>query len=247
MLEPLKNPPLIEAACEFQFDPDSEWDWTIPGRLFEKIGDEFSERAEVHRLGLTVQEVGREAPPPAVIKSGPDRLHLKRKDGSAIVQVGPRMLGINQRRPYPNWATFRELILRIYKTYREIAGSNGLARIGLRYINEIPKKNMAFASITTVWPTLSGNLDRDISHFFQRYEFKHSKPKGILIHQTGQQLRGNKLVIMLDLDFVAKSVGRIKSESSVAKWLDGAHERVEESFIASLKPDFFDQLKRGRG
>lgn len=245
--EKLKNPPLIEAACEFRFDLASEWDWTIPGLLFEKIRDEFPGRAEVHRLGLTVQEASRQVPSPAVIESGPDRIHLKRKDGSAIVQIGPRMLAVNQHRPYPNWETFRNLILRIYKTYREVAGSHGLARIGLRYINEIPRKNRAFTNITTVWPTLSGNLDRDISHFYQRYEFKHSKPKGVLVHQTGQQLRDNKPVIMLDLDFVSESVPRIRSESSVAKWLDAAHERVEESFIASLKPDFFEQLKRSRG
>lgn len=56
MGEILKNPPLVEAVCEFQFVPESKWDWTIPGLLFEKIGKEFSERTEVHRLGVTVQQ-----------------------------------------------------------------------------------------------------------------------------------------------------------------------------------------------
>lgn len=244
MIEPLKNPPLIEAACEFRFNPESQWDWTIPGRLFDKIGDEFSERAEVRRLSLVVQESNEQTPSPALIEAGPDRIHLKRSDGSAIVQIGPRLLVINQRRPYPNWETYRELILRIYGAYREIGGSSNLTRIGLRYINEIPKKKMAFTDVITVWPTLRGALIQDVSTFYQRYELKHDSPKGILIHQTGLQMVDGKPVIMLDLDFVSVAVGKLKRTVSIGKWLDLAHDRVEEGFIASLVPDFFEKLKK---
>ena len=243
MIVPLKKAPLIEAACEFRFNPESQWDWTIPGLLFDKIGDEFSERAEVRRLDLKVQEGDVQTLSPTLIESGPERIHLKRSDGSAIVQIGPRLLAINQRRPYPNWETYRELILRIYGAYREIEGSSNLTRIGLRYINEIPKKRMAFTDVITVWPTLRGALNQDASTFYQRYELKHDNPKGILIHQTGLQMVDGKPVIMLDLDFVSVVVGRLKRKVSIGKWLDLAHERVEEGFIESLVPDFFEKLK----
>ena len=244
MIEPLKKPPLIEAACEFRFNPESEWDWTIPGRLFDKIGDEFSERSEVRRLGLTVQESDKQTPSPTLIESGPDRIHLKRSDGSAIVQIGPRLLAISLKRPYPNWETYRELILRIYEAHREIAGASKLARLGLRYINKIPMKKLAFTDVITVWPTLAGALNRYASTFYQRYELKHDNPKGTLIHQTGLQTVDGKSVIMLDLDFVSVSVGRLKRTESIEKWLDLAHERIEEGFIETLVPDFFEKLKK---
>ena len=36
-----KNPPVIEVVSEIRFSPDSEWDITIPGMLYEKIRGTF--------------------------------------------------------------------------------------------------------------------------------------------------------------------------------------------------------------
>lgn len=247
MGEPLKNPPLVEAVCEFRFDPASEWDWTVPGRLFDKIGDEFSERSEVRRLEVTVEQGGEKSPSPAVIETGPDRIQLKRPDGSAMVQVGPKLLAINHLRPYPNWETFRGLILRVYQTYCDIAGSSALDRIGLRYINQIPipSAGRKINEMLTIQPKLSRSLDRPVTSFFQRYALEHENPKGGLIHQTGLQIVDGNPIVALDLDFFSKAVADIASVESMMDWLDQAHERVEEGFIDSLTPDFYERLKKG--
>lgn len=71
MGEIFKNPPLVEAVCEFQFHPESKWDWTVPGLLFEKISGEFSERAEMRRLEVTFQQLSRKITQPSVIERGP--------------------------------------------------------------------------------------------------------------------------------------------------------------------------------
>ena len=34
------NPPVIEAVCEFRLPPDSEWDLTVPGLVYEHIRDQ---------------------------------------------------------------------------------------------------------------------------------------------------------------------------------------------------------------
>ena len=240
----LKNPPLIEAACEFRFDPASEWDWTVPGRLFDKIADEFPERAEVRRIGITVQSADVSAPSPAVIETGPDRVHLKRADGTAMVQVGPRLLAINQRRPYSNWEGYRALILKIYEAHCDIVGWQSIQRMGLRYINQISMDRREVEEILTVGPRLSSKLDRPISSFFQRFDLKHDDPEGTLVLQTGLQVVDDKPVVMLDLDFGSEEVGDIGSVEAVTDWLDRAHVRVEEGFINSLVPEFFDHLKK---
>lgn len=36
-----RNPPLIEALCEFQFVPTQPWDLTIPGFFYEKVKNDF--------------------------------------------------------------------------------------------------------------------------------------------------------------------------------------------------------------
>lgn len=245
MGKPLKNPPLVEAACEFRFDPSSEWDWTIPGRLFDQIGHEFSERSEFHRLEVRVQqEKGRSEAPP-VVETGPDRVQLRRPDGSALVQIGPRLLAVNHLRPYPNWEAFRDLIQRIYRTYIDIAAAKVFSRIGLRYINEIPLKERAAEGIITVGPNLGHSLQRPMAKFYQRYELEHDDPKGILVHQTGSQTVDDEHVLKLDLDFFSTTVGDDGAAEKVKRWLDNAHNVVERAFIDSLVPEFYEHLKRG--
>lgn len=246
MSELLKHPPLVEAVCEFQFGTDSKWDWTIPGLLFEKVGEEFSERAEVHRFGVKIEQAGGKVSSPSVIETGPDRIQLKRPDGSAMMQVGPRRLIINHLKPYPKWETFRDLILKIYGTYRSIVEVGTLSRLGLRYINQIEIKNTDYRKVITVWPSLSNTLDRTVATFVQRYELKHDKPEGMLIHQTGLVQIEGKNMVMLDLDFVSSSVANIANLDSLSGWLKEAHDRVEEAFIDSLTPEMYKALKDGK-
>lgn len=246
MSEPLQNPPLIEAVCEFQFGADCKWDWTIPGRLFEKVGNEFSDRTEVHRLSVKTEQVSGKSVAPSVIETGPERIQLKRPDGSAMIQVGPKQLIINVLRPYPRWETFRDLIVRIYETYMTIVEVGTLGRLGLRYINQIEVSGTDYRTVVTVWPSLARSLERGVTAFVQRYELRHDKPEGLLVHQTGLMQVEDKSIVMLDLDFISSSVAHIVSRDDVLNWLEEAHCRVEEAFIDSLTPEKYRELKEGR-
>jgi uncharacterized protein (TIGR04255 family) len=199
MAQALKNPPLIEAVCEFRLAPGSEWDWTIPGRLYDRIRREFPERSELHRIGVAVRHPPNVPSAPALIEAGPDRVQLKRPDGSAMVQVGPRMLAINHLRPYDRWEVFRDLVLQITKAYGEVATIHPLARIGLRYINQIPRSDRLTKQIIRIWPSLYGTLNKPVTAFYQRYELQHEMPKGTLVHQTGIQTTdaGDAVVMLL--------------------------------------------------
>lgn len=247
MSEPLKNPPLVEAVCEFRFDPMSKWDWIVPGRLFDQIGSEFSERTEVHRLGVRVEQESGKVATPSIIEAGPDRIQLKRPDGSAMVQVGPRQLIISHLRPYPNWPAYRELIIRIFNAYKAVVEDGLLVRMGLRYINQVSPLDGDYKRTITVSPALPGRLNRSIHTFFQRYELKHDRPEGLLIHQTGlvRDSETNKDMVMLDLDFISTSVEKLMSQEGVEGWLEEAHDRVEEAFLASLTPEAYRRLKEG--
>ena len=41
-----RNPPIIEAVCEFRLAPDSKWDLTIPGLVYEKVSKEFPNKEQ---------------------------------------------------------------------------------------------------------------------------------------------------------------------------------------------------------
>jgi uncharacterized protein (TIGR04255 family) len=237
----LRNPPLIEAVCEFRFDPRSPWDWTIPGRLFDKIGHEFSERHEIRpTISIAIDQAQGGPVPPQMATPAPVRLQLRRPDGTATVQLAPHVLGIIQNPPYRSWETFRDLVLNINKTYLGIAGLHEITRLGMRYINRIALDGPDPNSIITTWPNFPANLQRRIALFLQRYELEYDHPEGVLVHQTGIQAAEEQRFVMLDLDFFSQVQRHAMPPPS--DWLESAHRRIEEAFIDSLQPDIYDKL-----
>ena len=245
MGEKLKTPPLIEALCEFRFIESTAWDWVLPGQLYDKIKVDCPERAQIQGVGFQVQTAPK-VKPIASIHTSPDRIQLKRADGSAMVQVGYNLLAINQLKPYTTWTEFLNLIMNIFETYQEITGTIELERIGLRYINQMAVDDLKtkISDIITLAPPLTGKLARPIHAFYQRYEIEQEKPEGMLIHQTGTQQdeQGNH-VFILDLDFGSTKVKDLNSTEAVKNWLDQAHDRVYEAFVASLTPSLYTSMK----
>lgn len=248
MFEPLANPPLVEAICEFRFDTSEQWDWTVPGRLYDRISDEFPHREQVQGIGFSLQigeGVGQALP---ALQGGLDKVLMSREDGSALVQVGPHLLAINHRLPYPTWKGFIELIERMLKEYLDIVPSS-FQRVGLRYINQIPvpqESPLEIGALITLDPPIPTKMARPLANFYQRYELRHDKPEGVLIHQTGMQFASeDEIVLMLDLDFGSLTSSAPGVEEA-SPWLHAAHDRIEEAFRASVNPELLDRMKGGK-
>lgn len=246
MSQPLNQSPLIEVLCEFRFEPSSDWDWTLPGRLYERIGQEFSVRSQVNQVGLIQQETDNPETLAQIINI-PQRIQLKRPDETAIVQVSPHILIVNHLTPYPLWEKFCSLALEIFSKYIDLCGDFTLAGIGLRYINEIPisPKGSEISKFITLNPNLTGVLDRHLSSFYQRYDLDYDCLNAVLIHQTGiHENQDGESTIILDLDFDSEEVDTLRAIPEIKKWLDEAHQHLSEAFIASLNPDYYQFLKQ---
>lgn len=247
MYEPLVRAPLVEAVCEVRFEPSEEWDWTVPGRLYDRIGDEFPQREQVQGFGFTLQIGAGSQPLVPAVQSASDRVVMGREDGSALVQVGPHQLVINYRLPYPGWGTFAALIDRILRSYLDLVSAPA-QRVGLRYINQIQgpfEEPVDIGSLITLDPPLPPEIDRPLQNFYQRYELLHDDPQGVLVHQTGMQTTPeNAAVLMLDLDF-GSLPGSPPAVSEVGNWLHVAHDRVEEAFRASVNRELLGRMTRG--
>lgn len=244
MGRPLKSPPLVEALVEFRFAPTSEWDWTIPGRLFERIRDEFPTRVEVRPFVMVGAGPGGppESAPPV---PAPERLQFKRADGTAMVQVGPRLMVVNHLKPYPNWENFRDLVLKIFDIHASVTGPLPIARIGMRYINHLPSRTLDLEKEITILAPVRTIMDAPFNHFYQRYDLQIEEPKGTLVHQCGTAFAGTEMVTMLDLDFFSTEPGEASDSDGLRAWLDSAHDRIEEAFRSSLSDSLYQRLDKG--
>jgi len=87
-----RHPPIIEALCEFRFEPGPPWDLAIPGLVYEKVKEEFPTRRQAKAF-----EVNVAASPEGVEQrvTTTDRIHFLRDDEKALIQVDRNLLVVS--------------------------------------------------------------------------------------------------------------------------------------------------------
>ena len=168
-----KNPPIIEAVCEFQFAPGQPWDFTVHGLFYEQIRAEFPEKQQQMGIGIRFRQEAGAIQHELLPNS--ERMQFLRKDKSALVQVGPDMLAVNHLKPYPGWEVFKPLILDNLNKYIEVAKPKGLKRLGLRYINKIdlPEQTIKMQDYFNYFTLIPKELPQTHENFSARVEIPH--------------------------------------------------------------------------
>jgi uncharacterized protein (TIGR04255 family) len=249
MGEKLKSQPLVEALCEFQFELTGGNELTLPGLFYAAVRDEFPVQTSIideASFQIAASEIGGMR---QFIKS--QRLQLKRQDDSAMLQIGQNRLIVNQLQPYESWDKFRVMISEAFIKYAELCGEFTLKRVGLRYINHIKPAEVEGFSIDDfliILPLFPKPLDKSIGGFQQTYEFSYMVPPASLVHRTGVVEKSDgETVLALDIDFVSRETVNLNSKEATLKWLcewlDQAHNHIEDAFISSLNPNYYESLK----
>ena len=171
-----KNPPVIEAVCEFRFEPGSPWDLAVPGLVYEQVRDTFPKRRAIRdvQFGLKQLDAGLEQE----VKTT-ERVRFLREDEKAFMQVGPDQVAIHHLKPYPSWLKFRPLIDKGFSAYRKAVSPKGIQRIGLRYINriEISGKEVDLEDNFEFYPFVGSKLQQDFGPFIVGIETNKLKVK----------------------------------------------------------------------
>lgn len=241
-----KNPPIVEAVCEFRLTPDTPWDLTIPGLFYEKVRTEFPLREQ-----RVIQEVELSQDPQGIrqqIRTS-ERIVLLTEDRKMLIQLGPRLLAVNALRPYPTWQGFKPRIEMAWKSLEDVLEIRGLQRIGLRYINriELSATNVELAEYFEFYPFVGQRLPQNIVSFIARAEFPYAEGRDLCRVQLAPAPDSSegRSVFMLDIDyFVAQP--RAVGVSEVLDWIEEAHSRVEEVFegcIADRLRELFEEVK----
>jgi len=162
-------------------------------------------------------------------------MQFLREDSSALVQVQPHVLTVNQLKPYPEWPAFKALILEQLHVYTDVAKEQQLTRIGLRYINriEIPAAKFELEQYFVALPSVPAGIPDTFGSFLMQVEIPHDDPSMTLRLAVGSlpPSAADQSAVMLDLDMVTDQAPNI---DGVAAWLDTAHDRLETVFDKSL-------------
>jgi len=229
-----RKPPIVEAICEFRFEP-GDWDSAMLGLVWEHVKQKFPKRQDVQKLGVEI------VPTPSGAEHKVTQRPMVRyvaEDGRVFMQVGPHFMSVNHLAPYTGWEDFRPLIETAFNAYQREAKAKMVTRIGLRYINrvELPESPVELEEYLELRPFVGSALPHDHASFIVGVDFPFNEGRDVLRLQvaTTQPEREGDVALILDLDhFTLKPTG-VPVDQVSSSWLESAHTRVEDAFEAAI-------------
>ena len=235
-----KNSPIVEAVCEFKFDPSSEWDLTIPGLLYPKLENDFPKKRARATGKIQIRDDQAELSRTAIAQ-------FLSEDEKAFVQVYPHTLSVNVLTPYPSWKKFGCWIRDAYSKYIQLAEPKGISRIGLRYINVIALRNIEGAlsinEYLKIGPTGPPEYSETVSSFNMTMEFDHEGERDrlrVALSSVPSEQEG-EVKLRLDLDYYLNKPDSVEL-GSATEWVEAAHSHVEDIFEASIQDKLRDKF-----
>ncbi len=233
MTRKYRKPPIVEAVCEFRFEPGN-WDNAMPGLIWEQVKIPFPKRRDAVRF--EVQSVpGPGSFEQRVIQES--LIQYLQEDEKLFMQVGSNVLTVNRLAPYANWQEFKPLIQQAFQAYSRQASPKAITRIGLRYINriELPGDKVDLKALLEFRPHVGDALPKDHTSFTVGAEFLFEGNRDVLRLQvaTAKPERESRLALILDLDYFSLLPDRTISDD-IAQWLEVAHGHIEDAFEASI-------------
>ena len=234
MSKKYSNPPIIEAVCDFRLTPDSKWDLTIPGFIYEKVGKDFPKREQ--RVFQEVEFVQSPQGFQQQIRST-ERVLFLTDDGKMFIQVGPNLLAINCLKPYLTWNGFKPKIEKAFNTLVGVLEVKGLQRISLRYINriEIPGGLVKLEDHFDFYPHLGPSLPQDMGNFIVGCLLPFRDGRDLCKVQLTPAVaeKPNHIGFLLDLDYFLSQPGGVIPNDAL-DWVEDAHRQVEAIFEACI-------------
>ena len=235
MRKKYKYPPLVEVVSEIRFSLESEWDITIPGRLYDLIKKDFSKKKEkvVYESSISQKE-GEFA---HTTRPSPLMWFLS-EDDSKIIQVGKNLLSINHLEPYSSWEDMYLMISENLKKYKIIAEPKGIDKITLNYINKIniPKKQIEIGEYFDLTIKYSNKLSQEHHDFIVGVVFPFKDDASYLkltfMSTVPDNLETSSFMLILDYYHDLKEKIDIKDTKN---WYNNAHKNIEHVFEACIK------------
>lgn len=134
-----KNPPIVEAVCQFDFVPPLAWSPIIPGMFFERIRAEYPENPEIQQRVQANVEFGADAAGQTqfTVGHGDQRLIYKNESRDRLIVLSPSSLSANSLPPYEGWPALSARFRSMLERTREVLRGAQVGAVTVRYINRI--------------------------------------------------------------------------------------------------------------
>jgi uncharacterized protein (TIGR04255 family) len=203
MVEPrhLRNAPITEAIIDFRVKPRAEFTAAEFHSAKAELVTEFPTASE-HR-GYSFRVDSSKPDVSALRDLGLQGLFFQSPDKKMVAQFRVDGFALNRLAPYTSWASLLPVAMRLWRLYSEIAQSEAVIRLALRYLNRIalPAAMTNFERYLTAAPMIPVALPQSVSQFVSRVTIHDADE--IAAH-VGQVLEADasakRVSIILDID-----------------------------------------------
>lgn len=237
-----KNPPLLEAVCEFRFVVEGDLSTDSVGAFYNAIQASFPKQKKGKMNKLEFHIDAEKTPEENKKNISQDYYEFEQyfsEDEKCSIQLDGGRVSIHRIKPYTSWTDFLPLIQLVHNAYTTHFQPTEVARIGIRYINEIilPSSNFNFSeyfALQASVPSLDANSRQSI---FLGAIYEQNEGRDAIKVQFADKQQNNPDIkaFILDLDyFLAKPVIPL---SGLDQWLGEAHTNLEIVFEGLLTQD----------
>jgi uncharacterized protein (TIGR04255 family) len=237
----LRHPPITEALFDFRVRLERTFDPAAFKGLRDEMTPQYPTMDEQQTFEAAITMGPGTSPAAQTGKPTINGYIFKSADGLTIAQFRRDGFTLNRLRPYTSWADLLPEVLRLWHRYEEIARPIALARLAVRYINQLELDfPVALNSVLVAPPPLPEGITDPVESFLTRVVV-HSSELGvaaIVTQATQPAVKPNMGIIILDIDaFHAPASGAVQS-AEVEPVLGALHQMKNRLFFGSLTESF---------
>ena len=230
------RPVVAEALCELHFvlPQGKEWDGGLFGEFYRAVQGEYPKmepRSEIALGGRTFPGGLRQD-----LLAG-FRMIYRHKDRPHLVQLASSVVTVNELAPYPGWGAFLKDIEGAWRRAQGILDAKSVRRIGLRYINRIPRKNpkervSSWLKSSVFYPEY---VLEQRNRFFSRLECALDGGNRVIVNLAEASEEGGARPIVFDIDAILEEETGVEWDD-LERRLEDLHDRIWEVFSSGLTP-----------
>ena len=226
-----RNPPIVEAVCEFRFSSDTPWEKDLPQRFYEVVKEQFPLREFKNGQELQIKASGA-----GIEEHRVEAIEIPiflKEDRRALIQFGSRALSIHCLKPYPSWKGFLPIIHQVYTTIQSLTTIQKIDRISLLYVDkiEIPGERIRLEDYFKFCPNTGDALPKDILNFMVGCDFSYKEKRDICRLKLTRAMPEdqNSSMFLLTTDYFLAQRNTVKPQDALS-WLEDAHIEVTSLF-----------------
>ena len=235
-----QSPTIHEALCEIHFELAGQA--VIPsavfGDFYAAISEEFPGLEPVTLVPVLIQMgaggVAQEFQTPE------QRMRYRHQSRPLLIQLSPHTLTVNVLPKYEGWETMRHDVVTAWEELCSVLpGVPKVVRVGLRYINFIPRESEEETPGAWIVPSdyIPASICGSRPGFMYRMQ-TYKAPDERLIVSVGEAAEPNESAagqLVLDIDRISEQK-QDGSTKSLSAQLDALHSDVWEVFNSSISP-----------